>query len=109
MRLNEKTNPCHALGYPQRKLLKKTEYKIRKAKLKKEQLAQNKLAKEARARALQLIAAQPELGDGSFETGGLVQAFSLPHSSHKIVELHGDNSTIFCAQCSWWSSRVALR
>ena len=32
MRLNEKTNPCHALGYPQRKLLKKTEYEIRKAK-----------------------------------------------------------------------------
>ena len=46
IRLKEKTDPSQALGYPQRPLLKKADYKLRKAKLKKEQLAQTSLPKK---------------------------------------------------------------
>ena len=59
-RLRTKTAPASAPAYPQRALLKRMEYNIRKAKLKKAQLEQNNVYKAMRARAVELLSMQAE-------------------------------------------------
>ena len=108
-RLRCKTAPANAPAFPSRALLKLSEYRVRKAKLKLAQLDQRRQVKIARQHAMELIAAQPELGDGDIHRIGTAAPFSLPHPTHRIVELHGDATTIYCKQCSAWSSRIALR
>ena len=77
--------------------------------MKKEQRAQNKLAKEARAKALQLIIAQPELGDREANAEDRLAHFALPHTSHLISELQGDHRTIYCRRCGCWSSKLVFK
>ena len=109
MRLYQKTVPHDAPGYPARPLLKHSEYKVKKAKLKVAQLEQRRKFRDARKQALELISAQPELGDGDAKREGCTAHFELPHPSHRIVSLHGSISTIFCKACSGWSSRTKLK
>ena len=107
-RLLKKTMPCNALGYPQRPLLKLTEVKIARAKLKIAQREQKFKFKRARLKALELLAAQPEIGDGEIDIAGHGAAFALPHPTHRIVTFQGDDTTIFC-KYSGWSSRSRTR
>ena len=78
-------------------------------KLKKPQLEQRQEFKKTRRHALELIAAQPELGDGNGNIGAPVPNFELPHATHRIVTFHGDDSTIDYNNCSGWSSRTMLK
>ena len=65
--------------------------------------------KVVRAQALQLLAAQLDLGDKEGSTAGRTDAYDLPHPSHQIWSLHVDYSTIFCNQCGSWSARTLLK
>ena len=88
-----KTQAAPALVFPERALLTARACKIKKAHLKVAQLKQNHIAKQARLRALNVISIQPETGDGDVDAQGLVAHFELPHHSHRILELQGDDST----------------
>ena len=108
-RLGETTLAVQAPAFPERALLKARDFKIKKFQIKQAQQLQKQSCKTARSRALQLLALQPELGDGDLDADGPAAHFELPHHSHSILELQGNSQTIFCKRCSWWSSRIRLR
>ena len=108
-RLRTKTAPAEAPMYPQRALLKKIEYNIRKAKLKKAQLEQRNVYRKMRAKAVELLSRQAPMGAFTAEEMLETGVIEHPHPSHSILALNGQNDTIYCKRCSWWSSRCKLR
>ena len=63
----------------------------------------------ARLQALNLFAIQTDLAEGELNPHSLMAACSLPHASHRILELHGCNETIYCKTCGKWSARKKLK
>ena len=85
------------------------EYRIRKHKLKKAAAKRETERKAVRQRAIELLSRQPpgaaiDIDERSFE-GPL----NNPHSSHRILALHGNSDTIFCKNCSCWASKAKLK
>ena len=109
MRLNRKTHPSNAPAYPARKLLKLSEFRIRKFNVNKAKAMREKQGRNVRMKAIELMARQPP--PGAFEDDEWVtdDPITHPHASHRIVTLHGDSDTIFCKSCGYWSARASLK
>jgi hypothetical protein len=108
-RLRTKTHPSEAPGFPARELLKIGEFRVRQYKLKKAKAKQDNELKAVRRRAIELLAMQPPSGAFEIEEWGEGGPITNPHSSHRIVALHGNSDTIYCKRCSSWASKAKLR
>ena len=90
-------------------MLKLTEYKLRKYKVKEAKRIQDLKFQKVRMHAVGLMAKQPPAGafdeDEWTEPGTIVN----PHPSHRIAALHGKGETIFCKNCGCWASKVSLK
>ena len=90
-------------------MLKLTEYKLRKYKVKEAKRIQDLKFQKVRKYAVGLMAMQPPAGafdeDEWTEPGTIVH----PHPSHRIAALHGKGDTIFCKNCGCWASKASLK
>ena len=107
-RLREKTLPAAAPGFPQRALLRASDYKVKRAKLKKEQLAQRSGLKQVRSQVIQLLARQAPYTEEQDDDPAALP-LETPHPSHYIAAMPGNSSVIWCKACACWSLRQKLR
>ena len=108
-RLRTKTNPSQAPGFPTRELLKLGEFRIRQHKLKKAKAKRDTERRAVRQRAIELLARQPPGAAMDIDEWSFDGPITNPHSSHRILALHGNSDTIFCKNCSCWASKAKLR
>ena len=113
-RLRAKTSPINAPAYPQRPLLRKAEYKVKKGQLKEAQRKEWAKYKAARNLAVAALSNQTEFGASWKDDDGIAENFEevpkhqVPHPSHHISYM-ANSEVIFCRACACWSLRSRLR
>ena len=107
-RLWQKTAPA-ATGYPERALLKASEFRILKYKYKLELKRQRAKFRKARIEAIELLSRGAPTGAFAADEWIEVGPNEQPHSQHKTVARHGPSDTIYCKRCGWWSAKAKLR
>ena len=108
-RLRNKTKASLAPGYPLRPLLKRAEHKIKMNQMKLAKRKRKAEFKQARIRAIELMSMQPPPSALAREERDEIGNFEIPHSSHRIVTMHGCSEIIFCKVCCCWSAKTKLR
>ena len=101
--------PIEVSAFPIRPLLTHAKYKVLQHKLK---INKHKQLKEARmirtesVRLLSLNHVREEDGDSEYE---LPTPTQVPHHTHHITTLAGDQGVIWCKGCGCWSLSVNLK
>ena len=107
-RLRQKASPTVVPAFPQRALLRSAECKVRKAQLKKAQLAQRKTYRSVHAQAVELLSKQVPL-HRDVNDDNVLLPLQTPHPSHWITTMNGDSNVIWCKSCGCWSLSQKLR
>ena len=108
-RLYIKTAPQNAPAYPERALLKKSEYRIAKGKLKEAHRKEWLSYKAVRSQAVAAMANQTEIGGSQSDYLSQVASCQAPHPSHHITAMAQSRDVNFCRVCACWSLRLKLR
>ena len=110
-RLGGKTVPSEAPAFPQRPLLNRTKFRILQHKLKQHELEQRRAARSIRAESVRLLGLQFH-GNGAEDTDKeyeLPAPTHVPHPSHWISTLAGNQRAIWCKACGSWSISTNLK
>ena len=104
-----KTAPIEVPAFPLRPLLNHAKFKVLQHKLKIAKRQQSNAERMIRTDAVRLLAlnhVREEEGEGEYELPAPTQ---IPHHTHHITTLVGNQGVIWCKGCGCWSLSVYLK
>ena len=108
-RIRVKTEPFNVPAYPQRPLLQRSEYKIRKGILKEAQRKEKIKFRAARLESIAALSSQTHIGGSLEDDQGAAADCQTPHATHHISVMGRSQEVIYCRACACWSLRSKLK
>ena len=108
-RLGVKTAPIEVSAFPLRPLLNHAKYKVLQHKLKTAKRKQVKAARMIRTESVRLLSLNHVREEEGFHEYELPAPTQIPHHTHHITTLGGDQGVIWCKGCGCWSLSSQLK